>query len=226
MLSWDDYKLTLPVMMGYVPVGAIFGVLVTQSGFDWYIAPLMSLIVFAGAGQFLLLSMLNAGADIITITIAVGFINMRHLVYGLPFIDCAWGNGRRYWWQKYLFAFWLTDETYSILTTHHKLKNTTKMLLIAAINYVYWFLGGTMGALLGQALPKFAGLEYAMTALFFVLCYEQARVVKKITPFFIAICAVIIAYIMIPQSLFSPAIILSMIALLCCFYYQKDRGAL
>ena len=220
MLSWNEYKFTLPVMMGYVPVGAIFGVLVTQSGFDWYIAPLMSLIVFAGAGQFLLLSMLNAGADMIVITIAVGFINMRHLVYGLPFIDCKW----QYRWQKYLFAFWLTDETYSILTTHHSLKNPSKMILIAGLHYGYWFFGTSIGALLGQALPKFAGLEYAMTALFFVLCYEQARNVKKITPFFIAICATMIAYIMIPQSLFSPAIILSTMALLFCFYTFERKG--
>ena len=214
--TWQDIKLTLPVMMGYVPIGCIFGVLLTNLGVDWFITPMFSLIVFAGAGQFLIVSMLSAGADIVTIAIAVTLINTRHIFYGLPFIAYQW----HYCWQKYLFSFWLTDETYSILTSPNAPKNTNKILILAGINYFYWFFGSVIGALLANLLPSdnIMGLDYAMILLFFILTYEQARALKQITPFFIGLAALIFAYIVTPQSLFLSAIGFSSAALIINYY--------
>ncbi len=61
MNAWRGLlPLTLAVMMGYLPLGAVFGMLWVDAGLNWYWAPLMSLLVYAGALQYLAVGMLAA----------------------------------------------------------------------------------------------------------------------------------------------------------------------
>lgn len=50
--------LMLPVMLGYLPLGLIFGYLLVQQGASWWLAPLMSLLLYAGAARFLAIGLL------------------------------------------------------------------------------------------------------------------------------------------------------------------------
>jgi len=78
---------SMPVAMGYVPLGAVFGFLLVQAGAAWWLAPLSSLLVFAGAAQFMVIPMLAAGVSISSIALATAIINLRHVFYGLSLLD-------------------------------------------------------------------------------------------------------------------------------------------
>ncbi|WP_288989806.1 AzlC family ABC transporter permease, partial [uncultured Cobetia sp.] len=78
---------TLPVMFGYIPLGAAFGVLFTQLPLSPWLGLLMSLVILAGAGQFLAVALLGAGAGITEVFVATLLLNSRHLFYGLSLLE-------------------------------------------------------------------------------------------------------------------------------------------
>jgi 4-azaleucine resistance transporter AzlC len=99
--------------MGYVPLGAIFGVLLVQAGGPWWLALLVSVWVYAGSAQYALVPMLAAGLGAWSVAMAVALINLRHVFYGLSLLE---HQPKQPWARAYLM-FALTDETYSVVTT-------------------------------------------------------------------------------------------------------------
>lgn len=167
--------LTLPVMMGYLPLGAVFGVLWVDAGLSWYWAPLMSMLVYAGALQYLAVGMLAAGIGWIDLAVAALLVNFRHLFYGLSLYHLLpkGALGRQY------FIFGITDETYSLLSASGQVKDSKTALLVTLFNQGYWVLGTLAGILLARGLPPgLQGLDFALTALFTVLAVEQIRAKK------------------------------------------------
>jgi 4-azaleucine resistance transporter AzlC len=167
--------LTLPVMMGYLPLGAVFGVLWVDAGLSWYWAPLMSVLVYAGALQYLAVGMLAAGIGWIDLAVAALLVNFRHLFYGLSLYHLLpkGALGRQY------FIFGITDETYSLLSASGQVKDSKTALLVTLFNQGYWVLGTLAGILLARGLPPgLQGLDFALTALFTVLAVEQIRAKK------------------------------------------------
>jgi 4-azaleucine resistance transporter AzlC len=176
MNTWRGVlPLTLPVMMGYLPLGAVFGVLWMNAGLSWYWAPLMSIIVYAGALQYLAVGMLAAGIGWIDLAVASLLVNFRHLFYGLSLYHLLPRGiiGRQY------FIFGITDETYSLLSASGQVNNSKTALLVVVFNQSYWVLGTLVGILLARGLPPgLQGLDFALTALFTVLAVEQIRAKK------------------------------------------------
>ena len=73
------------IWLGLFGLGIGFGVVVTSHGFRWWLAPLISGLMFAGSMEFILVGMLAVGAPIAAITLTTFLINSRHLFYGLSF---------------------------------------------------------------------------------------------------------------------------------------------
>ncbi|GAA3548811.1 AzlC family ABC transporter permease [Zobellella aerophila] len=176
MNSWRGVlPLTLPVMMGYLPLGAVFGVLWVDAGLSWYWAPLMSIIVYAGALQYLAVGMLAAGIGWLDLAVAALLVNFRHLFYGLSLYHLLpkGAVGRPY------FIFGITDETYSLLSASGQVKDSRTALLVVLFNQSYWVIGSLAGVLLARGLPTgLQGLDFALAALFTVLAVEQIRAKK------------------------------------------------
>jgi len=182
-------RASLPVAFGYVPLGAVFGVLFMQLGHSGWYAVAMSVVVFAGAAQFMAVTLLAAGAGIAEIAFTTVLINARHVFYGLsvgPYLP-ARGPGR--WYP--IFA--LTDETYSLLTSTPVPPAADPgrfRTLVAALNQLWWVTGTVIGVTVGLGVhADLQGLEFALTALFVVLTLEQARAVATLRPFVIAALA-------------------------------------
>jgi 4-azaleucine resistance transporter AzlC len=163
---------SIPVMMGYVPLGAAYGLLWVNAGFDWYWAPLMSLLVYTGALQFLSVNFLALGMPIWEIAMTALVVNFRHVFYGLSYPIEKMSNPL----AKLYGMFALTDETYSLLAVQDREKLTQKqVVLIQLFNQSYWVIGTLLGALASVVMPdSVEGLEFALTALFIVLMQEHA----------------------------------------------------
>ncbi|WP_310695856.1 AzlC family ABC transporter permease [Marinospirillum sp.] len=200
--SVNAFKLSLPVLFGYVPLGMAFGVVFsTQLDYAWWFAPLMGVLVYAGAGQLLAVSLLLTHTGLLEVFIAMLVLNARHLFYGLSLLDAFQGAG----WRKPYLIFGLTDETYSLLTSRARTSNKAQEqktdFLITLFNQSYWVLGCALGAWLGHTLIFDAtGIEFALVALFIVLCIEQYKALQSHFVIWAGVAAALLAVLVFPQS--------------------------
>ena len=102
---------TVPVLTGYLFMGAAFGILLQSKGYPFWWATLMGLVIYAGSGQFLAINLMSAGFNLLYAAFMTFMVNARHIFYGLSMLDRFKDMGRR----KGYMIFSLTDETYSLL---------------------------------------------------------------------------------------------------------------
>jgi 4-azaleucine resistance transporter AzlC len=214
------FQVSIPVMMGYAVLGFAFGLLLVSFDYPWYLAPIMSLFIYAGALQFVAINFFNVKAGMIDIAIASWFVNIRQSFYGLSLLKRFKGTGK----LKSYLIFGLTDETYALLTTikdDDQLNKKWYYFFLTALNQSYWFIGSTLGAIVGSNI-KFntAGLEFSLTALFVVLCIEQYKNLKNIIPFIIGAVASIFSLCFIPSD---EMLIVSIIGALILMFTFKKR---
>jgi 4-azaleucine resistance transporter AzlC len=86
-LLQSAFKETIPVLFGYIPLGMAFGILFNELGFHWIYAALMSLTIYAGAGQFMAVGLLANHAGLVEVAITTLLLNSRHLFYGISLIN-------------------------------------------------------------------------------------------------------------------------------------------
>jgi 4-azaleucine resistance transporter AzlC len=172
-------------MFGYLPLGAAFGILAIEVGIPAWGAVLMSLVIYAGAG-------------LVEVAVATLMLNSRHLFYGLSLLKRFQGAG----WRKPYLVFALTDETYSLLTTHggEREPDHAQAFRLSLLNQLWWVLGSMAGVLVGTTLAiDSSGIEFALTALFIVLTLEQARRLRQWLPFAIALVTGLGAVLLLPD---------------------------
>jgi 4-azaleucine resistance transporter AzlC len=216
------FKATMPVMFGYVPLGMAFGVLFQDLGYPWYFAPLMGVIVFAGAAQFMAVGLLSAQAGLTEVAISTFLLNSRHMFFGLSLLKRYTARGLK----KFYLIFGLTDETYSLITstdTPADVDSVSYYMAITAFNQIYWVIGCALGAGLGAWLVfDTSGMDFALTALFVVLVIEQWKKVGEPWPFVLALISAVLALVLFRQHMLVTSIALSMIVLA----YQAYRAGL
>lgn len=211
---------TLPVLFGYLPLGAAFGIVAIEVGIPWYAAAAMSLIIYAGAGQFLATTLLAAGAGLTEVAVATMMLNSRHIFYGLSLLKRFQGAG----WRKPYMIFALTDETYSLLTSQTTYSHALGFR-ISLLNQLWWISGTLIGIAVGSAqLFNSQGIEFALTALFIVLTLEQAKRLKQALPFIIALVTGLCAVLLLPERhLLLGAIGSASLLLLVHYRYRQSR---
>jgi len=201
--------LSIPVAMGYVPLGMVYGFLFVQAGAAWWLALTASVLVFAGAAQFMMVSMLAAGLPLASIALATLIVNLRHVFYGLSLLERLPAQPLARWY----LVFALTDETYSVLTTLPAGTSTRQMVALALLNQTWWVLGSLLGALIGtRAQVPLLGLDFALAALFAVLALEQWRNTHSAAPLWVAIGSYALALIVMPGQALLLAIALCVLS--------------
>ena len=203
------FKISLPIMFGFVPLGIAFGLLFQDLGYPWYFASLMGIIVYAGAAQFMAIGFLSAGLGAVENAMSTFFLNSRHMFYGLSFLE-SFGNWNI---RKLYLIFGMTDETYALLTTIQVPDSFVKeryYLYITLFAQFYWVLGCTIGALLADILAfNTDGMEFAATALFVVLLIEQWIIVRRLLPFIVGFVSSVIALAFFINHMLLVAIMIS-----------------
>ena len=173
------FSVTIPILLGYIPLGIGFGLFASQSGIPVFVSALMSIFMYTGAGQYLAVGLFAVNASFSSILITEILLNLRHIVYGLSLIREFDGIGK----CKPYLIFALTDETYAVLTNTKCPQNINKKKFyfgVSALNHFYWVTGSLIGAFLGKILQSktnidFGGIDFALTALFAVLFVERMR---------------------------------------------------
>jgi len=209
------FPLTFPVLLGYVSVGIAFGILVVKSGLSIWAALGMSIFVYAGAIQFVAIQLLLGPVSLVQVAIMTLFVNIRHLFYGLSFIDLF----KTFGMKKHYMIFALTDETYSLLCVIALKESTRKEHLFFAVsllNQLYWISGTIIGLLIGTLITfNTNGIEFAMTALFIVIFIEQWLAFKTHRPALFGLGGAVAALVAFgPANMILPSMVIILILLI------------
>ena len=208
---------SLPVFFGYLFLGIAFGILLEQAGFRAGWALLSSLVIYAGSGQFLLVSLLRDNASLAAVSAITLLINGRHIFYGLSFVEKFRAMGRK----GLYMIFSLTDETYSVLCSIHPpaaVDPKKAMFRIALLDHSYWILGSLTGALMGQLIPfDFEGVDFSMTALFVVIFLDQWKSMPSHIPAVVGIFSSVFFLLLLgPDRFLLPSLAAAAIILFLC----------
>ena len=216
-------KLTIPVMCGYLFLGAAFGATLAQAGFGPVWALMMSGLVYAGSLQFVMVPMMAAGASLVTVAMTALMVNARHIFYGVSFID----RFRRMGVLRPYMVCSLTDETYSVFCGLQGEESDGVMLRVALYDHLYWITGSVVGAALAQQLPfDLTGIDFAMTALFIVIATERALSREDRLPLMLGgVCAVSCLLLLGPDKFLAPALALTAVLLVALDAAGKGAAA-
>jgi 4-azaleucine resistance transporter AzlC len=174
----EGVKDALPVVLGYLPVGVAFGLLARNAGLTPSETGLMSLLVYAGASQFLAIEMIHKGMTWLPIVLAAFFINLRHFLMSSN-LSLHFKNTR-----LRLLGFLsaqLTDESFAVAISNlPKVKNNPPYLFgLQVTSHLAWVIGSIGGALFGPFIKiSEYGLPFALPSLFICLLVFQLKSVR------------------------------------------------
>ena len=216
------FPYTIPVLTGYLFIGIAFGVMYAEKGYSFLWAILMSVMVYAGSGQYLAVNFFVPGISFVQVIFLTFMVNVRHIFYGISLLEKFNKMGIKRWYM----IFGLTDETYSLLCTTNVPKDVDEnkfLFAISVMDHSYWVLGSAIGAIAGTVLPiNSEGIDFAMTALFVVIFIEQWMDRKNRVPEIIGVIVAIVALILFGASNFVLPAMLAIVALL--FVGRKKLG--
>lgn len=171
------FRAQLPLMVGVIPFGLIYGALAIQLNVPAPIAQAMSSIIFAGSSQFVGAPLIAAAAPGIVIIVTVFVVNLRHALYSaslapyLKPLSPVW---------KMLLAYLLTDEAYAMAITHYQTPGDAR--------YKHWFFLGTgltlwlcwqastaVGIFIGAQVPSSWSLDFALPLTFIVIVVPMLK---------------------------------------------------
>ena len=165
-----------PLMIPVVPFGLIFGVLAIDVGFTPIQTMGMSLIVFGGASQIVLLQLFSGGASSLVIISSVGAVNSRHLLYGAVVSEHL-SDLKLIW--KIIISYFLIDQAFAISNEYlKKNKNRNRYFHLVgggATCWIIWQSTTFFGIILGSSIPEELGLSFAVPLTFLALLVNDFR---------------------------------------------------
>ncbi|MDP4085067.1 MAG: AzlC family ABC transporter permease [Bacillota bacterium] len=137
--------------VGYFPIALTFGLLAKTSGLTLYETVFMSLAVFAGASQYISLSLIAFGTGTLEIILTTFIVNIRHFLMATALNEKVEEDSLV---KKLLYSFGITDETFSVAATQEGTVTTGFMFGLITVSYSSWVLFSGVGFLIGASLPK------------------------------------------------------------------------
>lgn len=211
---------SLSVGLGVFPLGIALGFLVIQVGLPGWVAPALSLVVFAGSVELLLTTLLAAVAPLTTIAVAVFAVNFRHVFYSFSFpLDMVKpGLPRAY------SVFALIDEAYATAAMMpREINSSARILSMQIACHAYWVAGGVTGVLIASALPApLEGFEFALCSLFIVMTLDAFRSKRELPSVLLAGLAATVSLLVAPGAAMLVALVLFAL-LLALRYFLTAR---
>lgn len=167
---WAGVRATVPLIIGAIPFGIIFGAVAVTSGISPIAASTMSALVFAGSAQFIAAGLVASGASVGIIVLTTLIVNLRHALYAVSLVPHMKHLSQR--WLAPL-GFWLTDESYVVVINRYAQPGDPRYrhwfyLGSALFMYVNWQLCTFVGIRAGQSIPNPErwGLDFALIVTF------------------------------------------------------------
>ncbi len=189
-----------PLMIPVVPFGIIFGVIGMELGLSAYMTFGMSVIIFGGASQIVLLQLFSGGASSLVTITSVGAVNSRHLLYGAVFSEYL-SHLKLSW--KVILSYILIDQAFAVSNTYFKKNKENEFkhyhLLGAGFTcWTVWQISTVLGIVLGSVIPEELGLSFTISLTFLALLINDFRKFKNIIVMLVSGIVATIGYNTIP----------------------------
>jgi len=195
---WHGCRDILPLIVGAIPFGIIFGTLSIGAGLSTWQTIGMSALVFAGSAQFIAITLITGGVGAAVVLLTTFVVNLRHALYSAalqPFVRHLSSR-----WRVPL-AFWLTDEAFAVIQHRYASDDASPhkhwFFLGAALTmYLSWQLATLAGIAFGQAVPNVAswGLDFAMIATFVGIAVPMMRTRPQVASALVAAAVALLTW--------------------------------
>ena len=205
-------KECIPTLLGYAGVGLSFGIVAASQNFSVLEIILLCLIIYAGAAQFIICTLVIAGTPISAIVLTILIVNSRMFLLSMTLAP----NYKQYgFWNRVGLGTLLTDETFGVAITPYVKGEKINDRWLHGLNitaYLFWTVSCVIGAIFGEYIsnPDALGLDFAITAMFIFLCISQFEGIKKSR---LRIYIVLIVFVIVMMLLLS-SILPSYVAIL------------
>ena len=173
-----------PLMIPVVPFGIIYGVIGMDLGIGPYMTLGLSIIIFGGASQIVLLQLFSGGASSLVILSSVAAVNARHILYGavlsehLSSLKLSW---------KIILSYVMTDQAFAVSNNYFKKNNKDKNYYYHLLGsgftcWTIWQISTILGIVLGSVVPEELGLSFTISLTFLALLISDFRKFKNIMP--------------------------------------------
>ena len=161
-------KAELPIAIGVMPFGLIYGVLATGAGLSPLLTLATSSIIFAGSAQFIGVPLLAAAAPVPVIWMTTFIVNIRHMLYSASLAPRVQHLSQPWRW---LLAYLLTDEAYAPTIIHYDENEPNPyqhyFWLGAGVTlWLQWQLSTSAGILFGAIVPETWSLDFTLALTF------------------------------------------------------------
>lgn len=197
----EGLLVALPVIIGYLPAAMAFGLLAKNTGIPFIDTILFSMMVYAGASQFMALELIKAGVVNGSIILATFLLNLRHIMMSASLSVHFKKFDRRY---LPIVAFGITDETFSVSSFNKERLTLPFVLVFYLLSHISWWLGTIAGYLAGEVLPASlqSSLSVGLYAMFAALLFPEIK--KSNQMLLLSIISAIIYTIMHYSKFFAP----------------------
>ncbi len=166
------------IAIGYMPIALAFGLLAKNTGISLAHTVGMSLLVFAGASQFMALGLLALGTGAVEIVFSTFIVNIRHLLMSMSINEKAVPESKL---RKLIYAFGITDEVFAVASTREGAVGSNYLYGISLMAYSSWVINSGIGYAAGSALPEAfqQGMSVALYAMFIGLLIPSVKKYRK-----------------------------------------------
>lgn len=191
---WKGLWQSAPFILVIIPFGMLFGVVATEAGLNLLETFSFSAVVIAGAAQFTALSLMEDNAPTLIVILTALAVNMRMAMYSAtlaPYLGAA------PLWQRVLIAYGTLDQSFAL--SDLEFQKNPKMTLPQRVAFFtgttiviapLWITATVLGALIGQTLPEWLALDFAIPITFIALFAPALRTLAHVAA---AVASVIFA---------------------------------
>ena len=170
-----------PTIIGYLSVSFACGIVGAAAGLNALEMFLLALLVYSGAGQFIICGLIAAGTPVGAIVFTIFVVNLRHF---LLCASLAPTFSKYSMFKNIRFGALVTDEVFGTAMTKILQKEPItdkwmKGLTLAA--YSSWVIGCVLGVICGKWIknPSVFGVDFALSAMFVALLLSQLQLAPK-----------------------------------------------
>ena len=215
---------TIPIMTGFLFLGASYGIYMNVSGFEFWYPMITSMLIFAGSVEFVTVNLLLGAFNPLQAFLLALMINARHIFYGISMLDKYRGTGLK----KFYLIYGMCDESFSVNYTAEIPEDVDKgwfMFFVNLLNQIYWVAGATIGGILGGVIAfNTNGIEFVMTAMFVVIFLEQWLKEKNHIPSILGLVISVVCLILFGADKFISPSMAAMLIILTLLRKVLDKG--
>lgn len=212
------FPYTLPICAAFLFLGMSYGFFAGSKGFSFIYPLCMSMFIFAGSMEFVTVSLLLSSFNPVYSFLLTLMVNARHLFYGISMLN-TYKDYKGI--KKFYLIFGMCDESFSINCSVIPPEDVDRewfMIWVTLLNQIYWVFGATLGAILGSVIHfDTTGIEFVMTALFFVMFLDQWEGTSRHLPALIGMISSLVCLFLFGENNFMiPAMALIILSFFLC----------